>query len=121
MWKWTNQRVALGSFTDFNVWKSELTDKEMIEFTTCKNIMNGDLIKWDINDWTFTDGISNDEFSIENVNFESLCPNKEENLTLFPERFVVDESMFLCQKFGGNIVFTKTEHDYQKVNPVKIQ
>ena len=52
-----------------------LTDEEMKDFTLCKQMMIGDLIPWNINDWTFTDGISNDEYLIESVEYKSLCPN----------------------------------------------
>ena len=67
--------VALGKFTDFNVWESALTETEMKDFTTCKSGMQGNLIAWNINDWKFTDGISMDELSIEKVNYTSLCSN----------------------------------------------
>ena len=67
---------AMGSFSDFNVWDMELTLEQMREFTQCKGRMKGNLIPWDINDWTVTSDIGPDEYSFETVDFRSLCEEK---------------------------------------------
>ena len=85
MQKRSNSRVALGKFTDFNVWESELSDTEMNDFTTCKNEMKGDLIDWNINDWRFTDGISTDEYSVETVDYNSFCLNTNVRTVFFDD------------------------------------
>ena len=55
--------AAQGSLTDFNVWKRELLESEMKDFTTCKEPhMSGDLIPWNLTDWTFTARIQPSEF-----------------------------------------------------------
>ena len=67
---------AMGSFTDFNVWDKELTLEQMRQFTQCKVRMMGNLIPWDINDWTVTTDISSYEYRYETVDFRSLCSTK---------------------------------------------
>ena len=39
---------AMGSFTDFNVWSRVLSDEEMVGFTNCRQMLQGDLIPWNI-------------------------------------------------------------------------
>ena len=54
---------AQGSLTDFNVWKRELQEREMKDFTTCKEPqMSGDLIPLNITDWAFTERIQPSEY-----------------------------------------------------------
>ena len=73
---------AMGSFTDFNVWDKELTLKEMRDFTQCKVRMEGNLISWDINDWTVTSDVKPDECRLETVEFRNLCSEKVKIHTL---------------------------------------
>ena len=67
---------AMGSFSDFNVWDKELTLDQMRDFTQCKVRMKGNLIPWDINDWTVTSDVSPDEYRFETVEFRNLCSEK---------------------------------------------
>ena len=67
---------AMGSFTDFNVWDQELTLEQMRQFTLCNVRMKGNLIPWDINDWTVTSDVSPDEYRFETVEFRNLCSEK---------------------------------------------
>ena len=76
MKKYTPLATAMGSFTDFNVWKVELSDDQMKTFTECGSLMKGDLIPWNINDWMFTPDIQQDEYKLETVEFESMCSPK---------------------------------------------
>ena len=64
---------TMGSFTDFNVWSSSLPEEEMVDFTRCRKGMEGDLIPWNREDWTFTQGIEPEEFKVETVDFSSMC------------------------------------------------
>ena len=65
--------AAMGSFTDFNVWDKELSDKEMKDFTKCVKDMKGNLIGWNIADWMFTDDIQDNEYIQETVSLDSMC------------------------------------------------
>ena len=64
---------TMGSFTDFNVWRSALSEEKMMDFTRCRSVMAGDLIPWNKEDWTFTQGIGPEEFRGETVDFNSMC------------------------------------------------
>ena len=108
------QLSAMGSLTDFNVWDRELSTEEMINLTLCRAEMVGSLLAWDSQDWIFTEHIGEDEFSVESVDFSSLCSSKE-RLTIFPESLTADESFELCETFGGNLVVTKDKSDYDEV------
>ena len=76
MKKSTPLSTAMGSFTDFNVWKVELSDEHMKQFTECGTMMRGDLIPWNISDWMFTPDIQPDEYQLETVQFDSMCSPK---------------------------------------------
>ena len=105
---------AMGSFTDFNVWDVELSSEEMINFTLCRGQVEGSLLPWNSEDWTFTEDIGEDEFSVETVEYKDLCWSKE-RLTVFPDRLTVQAGFELCQVLGGDLVVTKQEEDYEEV------
>ena len=83
MLKLKESRSTVGRFTDFNVWDSELTLERMRDFTSCKMAMVGNLISWNINDWTVTEGIEEEEYRTESVEFSSLCSSSA-RMTAFP-------------------------------------
>ena len=70
---------TMGSFTDFNVWSSSLSEEEMVDFTRCRREMAGDLIPWNKEDWTFTQGIRPEEYELETVDFYSMCSPQARN------------------------------------------
>ena len=76
MKKWLASNSAMGSFTDFNVWDRELSEEEMAEFTRCGSLMRGSLIPWNSSDWMFTPDIAPEEYSLETVEFSSMCSPK---------------------------------------------
>ena len=52
--EFTNLTIGWGNvgiFTDMNVWNKLLSDQEMIDFTTCANMIEGTHFSWDINKW----------------------------------------------------------------------
>ena len=130
MKKSTPLSTAMGSFTDFNVWKVELSDEQMKQFTECGTMMRGDLIPWNISDWMFTPDIQPDEYQLETVQFDNICSPTvnfyakfvfymlefQEKLILFPERIRFQDSINLCESFGGTLVITETEEDYIQVD-----
>ena len=107
-------RSAMGSFTDFNVWRRELRTEEMVNFTECRQEMVGSLLAWNSEDWTFTSDIEEEEFSVETVDFNSLCSSRP-RLTIFPERITAQEAFRLCSVFGGDLVVTREEAQYVEV------
>ena len=78
---------TMGSFTDFNVWSSALSEEEMVDFTRCRTEMAGDLIPWDKEDWTFTQGIGPEEYELETVDFYSMCSPEATNFRKMLSRF----------------------------------
>ena len=105
---------AVGSLTDFNVWDVELSSEEMINLTLCGAEMKGSLLPWNSEDWAFTEDIGEDEYSVEDVDYNSLCSPKQ-RLTIFPERITAQEAFDLCEVFGGTMVITKQKSDYIEV------
>ena len=91
MLKLKESRSTVGRFTDFNVWDSELTLERMRDFTSCKMAMVGNLISWNINDWTVTEGIEEEEYRTESVDFSSLCYTTP-RLTAFPQLLTLRQS-----------------------------
>ena len=71
----------MGSFTDFNVWRTELSTEEMINFTECRQEMAGNLLAWNSEDWTFTPDIEEEEFSVERIDFSHCIVNMWRELT----------------------------------------
>ena len=115
-----NQNIAaMGSFTDFNVWSRALSDDEMKNFTQCVSMMKGNLISWNISDWMVTDDITEDEYSRESVDFDSMCSPRDK-ITIFPEHIPLEDSMDLCTAFGGTLSITRTQQDYNDVRFVNI-
>ena len=105
---------SLGSFTDFNVWDDELPDDQMRVFTKCEQIMKGNLIPWNAQDWMMTPDISQKEYTVDTIDFSEICQTKNE-LAVFPEHLTIKEGWSLCQSFGGTIVKTQTNVDYEQV------
>ena len=91
MLKLTESRSAIGRFTDFNVWDEELTVERMRDFTSCKANITGNRIAWDVDDWTVTKGIEEDEYRTESVDFSSLCYTTP-RLTAFPQLLTLRQS-----------------------------
>ena len=91
----------------------------MINFTECRQEMAGSLLPWNSQDWTFTPDIEEEEFSVETVDFQSLCSSRA-RLTIFPERITAQAASELCAVFGGDLVVTREESQYVEVRPVVV-
>ena len=92
MLKLRESRSTIGRFTDFNVWDSELSVERMRDFTSCKMGVVGNMIPWNINDWTVTEGIEEEEYRTESVDFSSLCSSSA-RLTAFPALLNLRQSL----------------------------
>ena len=117
MKKVDSKEVSLGIFTDFNVWDDELTEDQMRIFTKCVQIMKGNLIPWNAQDWMMTPDISQKEYKVETIDFNEICQTKNE-MAVFLEHLTIQEGMSLCQSFGGTIVKTQTSVDYEQVKQI---
>jgi hypothetical protein len=40
-------KTILGQVTDLQIFGSELTDRQMKAFTSCEQLLKGDLLSWD--------------------------------------------------------------------------
>lgn len=47
-----------GKLADVNVWSRELSVEEMISFTSCKTVGNGDWVNWETAQW-FNTNVTN--------------------------------------------------------------
>ena len=106
MKKEDDSHAVLGSFTDFNVWDKVLTEQELRDFTSCSSFMQGNLFPWNSNDWEFTKDIDASGYLVGEV---------EKNLEFFPDNAVIGKALETCKVFGGKMVITHDEADYEEL------
>ena len=86
-----------GQLTDFNMWKRALALDEMRDFTTCGEMIKGDLVNWDSSEW---DLINMTERETSN---EEICISPKPGDILFPERKTIHELRSICKRMKGRL------------------
>ena len=114
MKKEDDAHAVQGSFTDFNVWDKVLTVQEMKDFTLCHYDMKGSLIPWNSEDWVFTEEIDASEYELGEVEFSKLCSMKG-RLEMFPDKVIISTALNTCKIFGGTMVVTEEDKDYDEL------
>ena len=106
-----------GMATDFNIWDSAMSDKDLIDWTTCKYIVpctyllilnykctcsrlltKGSLINWEESIWSLAEGM---EWIEKDLNDVCLLPQPKD--IFFPEERSNLDTHILCNKLGGHL------------------
>ena len=91
-----------GQVTDFNMWKRALTTQEMMDYTTCKRMLKGDMINWDTSKWEL------ENMSERETSDEEICVSPRPGNVLFPEKRTFADIRSFCPKvILKKIVFKK--------------
>ena len=99
----------MGYITDVQIWDEALSYEEMIDITTCKSFPKGNLIPWNIDDWTPVNATLAKVRQVE-VDSSQFCP-KQSRYLYFPglNAGSFETMPQFCQMFGGEVVNTTTK------------
>ena len=121
-----------GSVTDAQVFSRELSDKEMVDMTTCKqdtyknqfslctniafllcrNFLNGDVIRWDREQWQLKSPFQTSEEVVLDLE-KDICDSTENGgLFLVPQKFSFTESVHICKTLAGKMVTYMDKADF---------
>ena len=101
-----------GSVTDAHMFSRELTDQEMMDFTTCQSSLKGDISAWDSEQWRLISPKESSE--IEFLDLEKdICHAQKESLFMVPFKLSYKESLHMCKKLSGTMMtyINQTEYD----------
>ena len=98
----------LGIITDMNVWNTLLSDQDMIDFTTCKEMSKGTHFPWNIDQWHINETLERKgKIRKVSINEEELCQQDlSKKIELFKpdgRGFNWDSSDKLCRTFQGQL------------------
>ena len=102
-----------GSVTDAQVFSRELTDQEMVDMTTCKAFLKGDMIQWETESWDLKSPLQSSEEEMLDLE-RDICDAPERGLFMVPHKLTLAESQHTCKKLSGFLVsYTSSqEFDY---------
>ena len=107
-------RLFIGYITDYNIWDEALSTEQMKDWTTCRSYETGNVFPWDIEKWKpggSVDGKDVEVHDVVTVDSKDFCPPVETVYMVFPEpNWTYDNSLKLCRRFGGTMVYTNTKH-----------
>ena len=112
-----------GAITDMQVWSSPLDEKQLEDWTTCRNNISGNVYQWNVD----TLNMTHDErmiSTIEKVNRKSFCKVKAKEIHIIGQGnwdISLFDSMKICKRLNGEIVFfPKDEEAAVKIKTVLI-
>ena len=71
-----------GIVTDFNIFSKIMSEKEMVNWTTCKKRLTGDIINWDQEDWKLRRTGQTNNFEYIKGYSDSINWDQEDNTTI---------------------------------------
>ena len=84
-----------GQLADFNVWNKALSLDEMKRFTTCGQMLKGNLVNWDSSRWELVNMTERDATN------EEICVSPRPGNVLFPEKRNTTSLQSICRKMRG--------------------
>ena len=105
-----NNGPLFGYLTDVQIWDQALSYEEMVKITTCKSFAEGNLLPWNIDDWTLIHDTHIDKIKQVEVDSRLFCPKQSRYLYFPGTNAGTFESLpEFCQMFGGEVVNTTTK------------
>jgi hypothetical protein len=96
--------------SDYNLWNYGLTEDQMIQWTSCKVHLKGNIVNWDTTTWRVPESAF-ETYAIHDAN--SMCNQANLGPTVFPEKFNAHETMNLCRKVNGEMFVIKDNRTQQ--------
>ena len=101
-----------GSITDVQVFSRNLSLEEMVAFTTCSQLLRGEIISWQSTNWRLASPLNSTE--VEVLDFEKdVCTSatrRNQSLLLVPQTMSSTEGFRICQKLSGQLAsYTERE------------
>ena len=96
------QDTHSGVLTDFQLFGRVLSQEELVSWTTCEMRLEGDVVNWETDSWTFKR--TGDGSEIEYLDFKrSICDMKERSYHLFPLRAEFKKAVYMCERVSGKL------------------
>ena len=99
-----------GSFSDLQVYSNPMEEKDLLEWTTCKNTKPGDVFQWDIKRLNLTSQHKTVISSFGTVDSKAFCPEKgssNKEIHLFGDKRFDPmsnvEANIVCKRLNGKI------------------
>ena len=91
-----------GVVTDFQLFGRVLSHRELEKWTGCEERIEGDLVSWDKEDWTFQ--TSGNGSRVEYLEFEKeVCDLRNMSHHFFPAKRIFEKALDLCDKVSGKL------------------
>ena len=103
-----------GSITDVQVYGRSLSIADMLAYTTCDKVQQGDVISWLSTSWRLTSPFNSTE--IEMLDLErDICPRKTHSMLLIPQRMTFNEGLRICKKFSGHLAIYTARQEFDSI------
>ena len=107
-----NQDQAFrGRISGLNLWNYTLSDEIIKLISSCHEHLEGNVITWAVNDWTYIN------VDPKPMNSSDFCSKKKE-LFLFPFRTSLNEAHQICKVHGGNLFAPENELENNKLKQI---
>ena len=103
-----------GSITDVQVHGHGLLVDDMVAYTNCNKILQGDIISWLSTSWRLTSPFNLTQVEILDLE-RDICPRNNHSLLLVPQRMTFNEGLRTCQKFSGHLAIYKERREFDQI------
>ena len=108
-------KSTLSQYTDLQMFSRELSDSEMISYTSCTDFLKGDLLSWENIPWVLTGKRQVSEIEYLDIHTQ-VCAPQDTSLTLVP--FTLKKEPFgeqMCSKLSGKVASYTNKQDLQLI------
>ena len=89
-----------GSVTDAQVFSRELSTEEMVEVTSCRQFLQGDILSWDREPWVLRSPWNRSEAELLDLE-RDVCGPRPRGYFLVPQPLTFTEAGHVCSKLAG--------------------
>ena len=97
----------IGHLSEFNIWNSTLSDKDILDMALCKKQMKGNIVAWE------KSGLLPHNVIVDDINDISYFCHNSPKYVIFPVRMNFLEGKTLCKINGGNLAVPRSEQQSQ--------
>ena len=98
-----------GEMTEVNVWDRILTEEEMTDIQTCRQISGGNVINWE------NSLIQVNNLTVHERDREEVCSYEKLVHISFPVKKDLEDSIVFCKKIGGDLAVASDEDKLSRI------
>ena len=109
----TSSKSTVGSVSDFQVWDSVLPVDKMLAITSCKELLEGNLLSWEGTEWQMN---SSSNATEKEMLVEDICGSQDSSLALIPYTMsMVPRALHQCSRLGGRVAGYSNQTEFQAI------